>query len=399
MKVALIHDWLNGLRGGERCLLEFLTLFPSADVFTLVHTPGATSPLVDSRVKQVSTLQSFPLSQKLYRHYLPLFPAAAASLKPVGYDLVISLSHAAAKNIHVPCGTPHLCYCFTPMRYIWDQASTYFGMGTYPLWPILSALRAWDKRRSEGVSEFVAISRFVAARIRKFYGRKSTVVYPPVDTQWITPRAKSSQSEPWFLYAGAFVPYKKPDLVVQAFNVLGLPLKVVGSGPLESTLRELAGPTVEVVGRVSDKELGEYYSRAKALLFPVREDFGMVPIEALAGGCPVIGCFAGALRETVTGLRPFQPEVVISEPTGVFYAASRNRAEEVLAIADSVRYFLENESSISAENCVSRSRVFSPERFRSQIVSVVRGLVTDSVGESLALDGDSHRWGDECAQT
>ncbi|MFM1849081.1 MAG: hypothetical protein RL417_2555, partial [Pseudomonadota bacterium] len=162
MKVAIIHDWLTGLRGGERCLQAFLEMYPEADIFTLVHVPGSTAPEIDARVKETSFLQKLPGVRRYYRALLPLFPRAIRSFDLSGYDLVVSLSHAAAKNVQVPQGTLHLCYCFTPMRYIWDQVGVYFGRFTPLLWPIIRALRSWDRRGSKGVDHFIAISDFVA---------------------------------------------------------------------------------------------------------------------------------------------------------------------------------------------------------------------------------------------
>ena len=218
MKVALVHDWLTGMRGGERCLQAFLSLYPDADIFTLVHIPGATNAQIDRRVKQVSFLNRIPGIGHLYRMFLPLYPLAIGQFDFAGYDLVVSLSHAAAKNVHVPQGVRHFCFCFTPMRYVWDQSRQYFGRLTPFLWPVISALRSWDRARSSDVSQFAAISRFIAARIRCYYGRRAKVIYPPVDTAWITTvegEAPVIPATPAFLYAGALVPYKRVDLVVR----------------------------------------------------------------------------------------------------------------------------------------------------------------------------------------
>ncbi|MDP1591074.1 MAG: glycosyltransferase, partial [Prosthecobacter sp.] len=300
MKVALVHDWLTGMRGGERCLLAFLRLYPRADIFTLLHLPGRTSAGIDERVRGTSFLQRLPGIAKYYRLCLPLFPLAVRGFDFTGYDLVISLSHSAVKNIRVPAGCVHVSYCFTPMRYIRDQAWQYFGLATPFLWPVLALLRRWDRRGAQGPDAFVAISRFIAARIRHFYGRDSEVIYPPVDTSWIA-RAGSGSRGRAFLYAGALVPYKRPELIVRAFNELAEPLWVVGSGPLLSRLKRIAGPNIHFFGQVSDAELSRFSAECRALIFPVREDFGMVPIECLAAGRPVIGLYEGALRETLRG--------------------------------------------------------------------------------------------------
>lgn len=311
MRVAIVHDWLTGMRGGERCLEAFLDLYPSADIFTLVHVPGSTSARIDSRVRGVSFLNKIPGIAKIYRGLLPLFPVAARSLKIEGYDLVISLSHAAAKNVRLPEGVPHICYCFTPMRYIWDQAPAYFkGPLLYLAQPILWPLRLWDKRGAKRVTEFVAISSFIAARIRKFYGRRAVVIPPPVRSanevdQELTRdelALLNNQEEPFFLCAGALVPYKRVDVAIEACDKLNVPLWVVGKGPELDKLKASAGSKTRFFGHVSEAFLWECYRRCRALLFPGIEDFGIVPVECLASGRPVIAVQAGGAAETVDGV-------------------------------------------------------------------------------------------------
>jgi glycosyltransferase involved in cell wall biosynthesis len=256
------------------------------------------------------------------------------------------------------------------MRYIWDQAEQYFGKLTFVLFPILLLLRVWDRLCSQGVTQFVAISRFVSARIRCFYGRSAAVIFPPVDTSWIKP-TQSGVKGVAFLYAGALVPYKRPDLVVKAFNRLKEELWIVGSGPEEERLRAIAGPNVHFFGRVSDEELADFYGRCRALIFPGKEDFGMIPIECLAAGRPVIALYEGALKETLNGMKPWIPQKRLEEHgesevesnfVGVFV---RNRAsDEVRALIDAVSYFVERETQFKVKSCVEAARQFSPERFR-----------------------------------
>jgi glycosyltransferase involved in cell wall biosynthesis len=383
MKVALVHDWLTGLRGGERCLQAFLKMYPSADIFTLLHVPGATAPEIDARVKKTSFLQRLPGVARYYRALLPLFPRAVRSFDLRGYDLVISLSHAAAKNVVVPEGTLHLCYCFTPMRYIWDQVRVYFGRLTPLLWPIIRALRSWDRRGSKGVDRFVAISDFVAARIRFFYKRSAEVVYPPVETSWISPAQPGTRGEA-FLYAGALVPYKRPDLVVAAFREIDAPLWVVGGGPEEAKLRAIAGPNVTFMGRVSDSELGEYLRRCRALIFPGTEDFGILPLECLAAGRPVIGLYDGALRETLSGLRPWEESRVDgTAPTGVFIP--KGRGGEVAAIVEAVKIFCAQEDRFSVEACVAQARCFTPDRFYQSWHRVVQRCVAEQARSAAGV--------------
>lgn len=354
MKVALVHDWLTGMRGGERCLEAFLELYPDADIHTLIHVPGSTSRLIDERVRGTSWLNQLPYAGMIHRVLLPWYPAAVRSLRLEGYDLVISLSHAAAKNVVVDRNARHFCYCFTPMRYIWDQVDQYFGSARLGLWPIMRALRGWDKRGSSGVNQFVAISRFIAARIRCYYGRRSAVVYPPVNTGWITPAQEGTRGEA-FLYAGALVPYKRPDLVVEAANILRIPLWVVGGGPMERTLRKLAGPTVTVRGRCPDDELAEYYRRCRALILPGVEDFGMMPVECMAAGRPVIGRRFGGTADTIIADGP--------RATGVLIRGNRHHVG-VEDLIEALHRFTVEEEHFNVAACIERSRQFSPEVFR-----------------------------------
>ena len=372
MRVAIVHDWLTGMRGGERCLETFLTLYPQADVHTLVHVPGRTSAVIDAHVRSTSWLQRVPGIATWYRHLLPFYPLAVRSIDLRGYDLVISLSHAAAKNIRVAPGVPHICYCFTPMRYVWDQARSYFGVATPLLTPVLRALRRWDYQGAQRVDHFVAISRFIAARIRCFYGKRATVLFPPVDTSWIRPASDSRPGEA-FLYAGALVPYKRPELAIEACARVGAKLWIAGSGPEEERLRKLAGPEVTFFGAVSDSELAELYAHCRALLFPGTEDFGMVPIECLAAGRPIIARHAGALRETLTGIRGWEPTTPpASDVTGVFFrdirrmpgeTQTQTREREVDALVRSIELFGMIEGRISREDCVRAAGRFSPRRF------------------------------------
>lgn len=363
MRVALVHDWLTGMRGGEKCLRAFLDLFPEADIYTLVHAPGTTDPVIDARVRGTSLLQRFPGVRRYYRGLLPLYPLAAKRLRVDGYDLVISLSHAAAKNITIGGGARHICYCFTPMRYVWDQAPHYFGRALPAVWPLISALRRWDTAGSHGVDRFTAISSFVRSRIRCYYGRDAAVIYPPVDSSHITPARPGSRGG-HFLYAGALVPYKRVDLVVEAFNRLKLPLCIVGTGPEERRLRALAGPTVHFLGWVSDPELAKLYRTCRALIFPGTEDFGMIPVECLAAGRPVIGLCAGGVRETVTGIKHWESQRLAAHAaTGVFI--QHKREGQLDALLEAITYFLTVEQEFEVETCVERARLFGPERFYS----------------------------------
>jgi glycosyltransferase involved in cell wall biosynthesis len=366
MKVALVHDWINGMRGGERCLEVFLRIYPQADIFTLFHTPGKTIHQIDSRVVKVSWLNKLPGAQKFYRFMLPLYPFAIRQFNFTGYDLVISLSHAAAKNVSVPKNIPHIVYCFTPMRYIWDQAWSYFKFLTPLLWPVILCLRRWDLAGSKRPQAFIAISKFIQARIRCFYKRSSTVIHPPVETAWIEPRVTEEKGEA-FLWAGALVPYKRPDLVIEVFNKLGEKLWVVGDGPELSKLRLLAKSNIHFLGRLTDQELAEHYRRCRALIFPGIEDFGIIPVECLAAGRPVIGLDRGGLKDTLNGIRHWNLKqkidpIAVAQASGVFIRYVLG--QELKQLEDSIRYFEEHESGFKLEHLLTQAKLFSVERFK-----------------------------------
>ena len=327
-RIALVHDWLTGMRGGERCLEAVCELFPQAPLFTLLHVPGSVSPTIERRRIVTSFVQRLPGAATRYRHYLPLFPAAVRGLSLAGFDVVLSLSHCVAKAVRVPPGALHLCYCFTPMRYVWDLEADYAdGAGwltRLALPPVAAALRRWD-RRTAGVHEFVAISRHIGARIRRVYGRDATVIYPPVelDRFQIAPAI-----DDYYLVVSALVPYKRVDLAVLAANRTGRRLLVVGRGPEEARLRALAGPTVTFLGWRSDAEVAQLYARCRAVLFPAVEDFGIVPLEAAAAGRPTLAQAQGGALETMVGLDAGAP------PTAVFF-----REPTVDALAGAIATF------------------------------------------------------------
>ena len=323
MKVALAHDWLTVMRGGERVLERLCLMFPDAPIYTLLARPGATSKAIESHPIHTSFIQRMPWASRVYRWYLPLFPRAIADLRVEGFDAVISLSHCAVKAIPTTPGTFHLSYVFTPMRYIWELERQYFPDGKFP-WPVSSyirrtcaRLRTWDVATSAQPDAMVAISRHVAGRIRRHYGRDADVVYPPVSLErFVAPSSPTRASEDFYLLAGAFAPYKRGDLAVEACTRLGRRLIVLGSGQDEKRLRRLAGPTVVFQGRTSDREMAEMYRGARALLFPGEEDFGIVPLEAMASGCPVIAYAHGGALETVAAGAP--PDDVARAAEGGF---------------------------------------------------------------------------------
>jgi glycosyltransferase involved in cell wall biosynthesis len=290
------------MRGGERCLDVFCELFPDAPLYTLLHVPGSVSPRIEGRRIVTSFVQRLPDASRRYRHYLPLFPLAVRGLDLRGYDLVVSLSHCVAKAAPTPPGALHLCYCFTPMRYVWDLAGDYLGdagLATRLLMPPLAAgLRRWD-RRTSGVHRFVAISYHIADRIRRAYGREADVLHPPVELD----RFQIGQAaDDFYLVVSALTPYKRIDLAVEAATRLRRRLLVVGTGPEARALRARAGPSVEFLGWRSDTEVAELYARCRAVLFTAVEDYGIVPLEAAASGRPAIALARGGVLETMIGV-------------------------------------------------------------------------------------------------
>ena len=306
MKVALVHDWLTGMRGGERVLEAFCEIFPDAEIFTLFHFKGSVSPLIESRKIHTSFLQGFA-REKWYRYLLPFMPAAIESLNVKEFDLVVSLSHCVAKGVKPALGASHICFCFSPMRYIWDRQEDYFGRQAdrFPLSFIISYLRKWDRLSSSGVNDFIAISKFVEKRIKKCYNCKSEVIYPFIETSCFN---KEERMGDYYLVVSAFAPYKRIEIAIQACNHLKFPLKIIGDGQESDRLRKIAGKTIEFLGWQPDEAVRQYLSGCRALLFCGVEDFGIVPLEAMASGRPVIAFGAGGVLETV-----------VEGKTGVFF--------------------------------------------------------------------------------
>jgi glycosyltransferase involved in cell wall biosynthesis len=299
MRTAVIHDWLNGMRGGEKVLEALLEVYPHATIYTLFHERGKVSPRIESHRIVASWLNRIPGVYRHYRNLLPLFPAAVESFDLSGFDLVFSSSHAVAKGVRRGRAM-HVCYCHTPMRYVWDADDDYaFGsIQRSVLHSIRPRLQRWDCEAAGRVDYFIANSRFVRERIQTYYGREAEVIHPPVDTHFFTPSANTGR-EDFYLAVGALVPYKRFDLIVETFNRLDRRLVIAGSGPELTRLRKIARSNVEFRGWVTDEELRHLYRSAKALVFAAREDFGIVAVEAQACGCPVIAFGAGGLAETI----------------------------------------------------------------------------------------------------
>ncbi len=316
-RIALVHDWLTGMRGGEKCLEVLCELFPSATLFTLLHRVGSATRTIEQMNIRTSFIQKLPLSESKYRYYLPLFPTAIEQFDLRPYDLVVSLSHCVAKGVRPRADALHVCYCFTPMRYVWDQYELYFGedragpLTRMAVPAIANYLRTWDVASSNRVDHFVAISRHVQNRIRRYYRREPSVIYPPVEVSSFDVKEKD---DGYFLIVSALVPYKRIELAIEAFNRTSERLVIVGSGPDERRLKGLSGKNIEFTGWTSPTELRAYYENCRALLFPGEEDFGITAVEAQACGKPVIAYARGGVLETVIGAGGRRTGVLFHEP-------------------------------------------------------------------------------------
>lgn len=303
MRVAIVHYWLVSMRGGEKVIEVLCNVFPEADIFTHVYDPTMVSETIRKRKIVTTFINSLPNAKRYYKRYLPLMPIALERIDLRGYDLIISSECGPAKGVIPPASAIHICYCHSPMRYIWNMSEDYLeraGFLTRLLAPPLAHyVRTWDALSSMRVDYFIANSQTVAARIEKYYRRNSTVIHPPVDVNKfeIVPEAEIGD---YYLMAGELVSHKRPELAVEAFNVLARPLIVIGGGHLLPAIRKLAGPTVAVLGWQPFEVLRHHYTRCRALILPGEEDFGIVPVEVMASGRPVIAYGRGGATETVT---------------------------------------------------------------------------------------------------
>ena len=369
MKVALIHDWLTGMRGGEKCLEVFCEIFPDADLYTLVYDRNAVSSTIRRMDVRPSWIDRLPGARKYFRYFLPLFPKTIESFELGDYDLVLSSSHCVAKGIF-PHRALHVAYVHTPMRYLWDMRDAYVAGGTSlvgraGLSLCRPYLQRWDLKSTERVNQFIAISNHVAAKIARIYKREARVIYPPVDIQKFY---LSANIQAYYLIVSALVPYKRIDIAVEAFNRLQLPLKVAGDGPLRSFLQRRAKANIEFLERVDDGQLSELYSQCQALIFPGEEDFGIVPLEAQASGRPVIGFKKGGLLETMIGLDGSSSSQ--GYPTGLFF--SEQRAETLIA---AVELYQKSRGQFRPNHIRQHAAKFSRERFKQEIAEYLDACV------------------------
>jgi glycosyltransferase involved in cell wall biosynthesis len=366
VRTALVHDWLTGMRGGEKCLEVLCELFPDAPIYTLVAFPNKVSEPIRAHEIRTSFLQKLPQVERRYRHYLPLFPMAIERFDLSGFDLVVSSSSAVAKAIRPAPSALHISYIHSPMRYVWDMFDQYFsrernGALQYALIKrVASRLRRWDARSCDRVHHFIANSRYIRDRIARCYQRDAAVIYPPVETARF---AIGPRNNDQFLIVSALVPYKRVDIAIQAFNQLGQPLRIIGDGPEREALRAMAQPHIRFDGWLPDAELAKAYRQCRALIFPGEEDFGIVPVEAMASGTPVIAYGKGGATETV-----------IDGLTGVLF-----REQTTDSLIDGVRR--------------SASVAFDPAAIRAHALGFDRAVYAEKMAAFITSRWREHRDG------
>ncbi|WP_036266212.1 glycosyltransferase family 4 protein [Methylobacillus glycogenes] len=365
-KVAIVVDWLNEYAGAERVLEQLVLCYPDADIFAVIEfLPDNLRGFIQNKKVTTTFIQNLPKAKTHYRNYLPLMPLAIEQLDLSQYDLIISSSHAVAKGVLTGPDQVHVSYVHSPMRYAWDLQHQYLresnlvsGFKSWIVKWLLHKLRIWDLRTANGVDVFIANSSFIAKRIKKVYGREARVIYPPVDTNSF---AFQEKKDDFFLTASRLVPYKRVDLIVEAFSKIpDQKLVVIGDGPDMSKVRAKAGPNVEILGYQSHAVLRDYMQRAKGFVFAAEEDFGISPVEAQACGTPVIAFAKGGALETVI------PEERGDPATGLFF-----HEQTADAIVDAITRFNLLSQKISPFACRENALRFSPDRFRNEIISTV----------------------------
>jgi glycosyltransferase involved in cell wall biosynthesis len=365
-RVAVVHEWLTIPGGSEQVVCAILGLLPQAELFTSIYDPAPWPDVVRSRPVHTSFLNRLPGARRHYTHLLPLMDPAFRSFDLSRFDLVVSSNHACAKNVRVPPGVPHVCYCHTPMRYAWDPAfleGEAIGQFARRLVPIGTAwLRRVDRKRAAGPDVFVANSKFVADRIREVYGRESQVIHPPVEISSLL--AGRRDPDDAYLMLGRLVPYKRVDIAIRACERLGRRLIVAGTGRDLDRLRPFAGPATQFLGHVPSQDLPRLLARARALLFPGVEDFGIVPVEAQAAGLPVIAYGVGGVRESV-----------IDGRTGVLYEDG-----SVTGMCEAILRF--ESMSFDEHDLRANALRFGPDRF----AAAFQGLLGQRIPRARMAD-------------
>jgi len=366
MKVAIVYDWLTQMRGGERCLEVFCELFPQADLYTLLHIPGACSETIERMKIHASFIQKMPYAYSKYRSYLPLFPFAIERFNLKDYELVFSSSHCVAKGVIPGPEATHICYIYTPMRYIWDMFDEYFSeekVGRVQRGMIQSVatfLRTWDAASSDRVDHFIAISRHVQKRVMKYYRRDSQLLHPPVDTSFFQP---GGQAKDYYLTVSGLVPYKRIELAIHACNQLKRNLLIIGTGPEASRLARLARhPGIRFLGYQDQEALRKYYQECRALIFPGEEDFGIAPVEAMSCGRPVIAYGRGGALDTVeTGES--------GNPTGVLF-----QEQSTQALVQAILEFEKSAKEFNPQALRSHAQTFDRSLFKSRLDAMIKQL-------------------------
>ncbi len=363
MRVAIVHYWLTSMRGGEKVLEALLGLFPQADIFTHVLVPDRIAPAIMKRRITTSFIQKLPFSARHYQKYLPLMPLALEQFDLRGYDLVISSESGPAKGVITRADTLHVCYCHSPMRYLWDFYQDYLEEAPRPLRPfwrcISHRLRQWDVLSSFRVDHFAANSRTVASRIAKHYRREARVIHPPVDVESFAPEEHSfPQPEDFYLFVGQLNAYKRADIAVEACSRLGVRLIVIGEGPERKRLERLAGPTVTFSGRLPTLQVVSHMQRCRALLFPGEEDFGIAPVESLAAGRPVIAYARGGATESIRHGR-----------TGILFPR-----QDAASLSAALEEFASGRFAFAPEDLLQAARRFSMQAFQESFLAFLDGV-------------------------
>jgi len=372
VKTAIIHYWLVGMRGGEKVLEALCELYPQADIFTHVVAPDAISPRLRGHRIHTSFIARLPRAVSWYRSYLPLMPLALEQFDLREYDLIISSESGPAKGVVPRPDALHICYCHSPMRYVWNMYHEYLpsaGLLARASMPLLTHyLRTWDESSAARVDHFVANSHNVAARIRKYYRREAAVIHPPVDVEAFAPDL-SARTGSYFLMVGELVHYKRPDLAIRAFNATGKKLVVIGGGPMLGQLRREAKPNVLMLGPQPFEVLRYHYAHCRALIFPGEEDFGIVPIEAMASGRPVVAYRRGGALETV-----------VDGVTGILF--DRQDVEDLVAAVERADGMDFDPQALMRHACA-----FNRSRFKQEISAFIDGAVAEHRGRHCGAPG------------